>query len=78
MKGIEMERSKKMYEAIQFYRRAVQLVPDIEFRLEESFKNKTRIDNEEDNQGILIHHVDFFLLFPCDFLLRLCKDYKTR
>ncbi|KAI4459644.1 f-box only protein 48-related [Holotrichia oblita] len=49
MKGIEMERSKKMYEAIQFYRRAVQLVPDIEFKLEDSFKNKVRIDNEEDN-----------------------------
>ncbi|KAK9754827.1 F-box-like [Popillia japonica] len=50
MKGIEMERSKKMYEAIQFYRRAVQLVPDIEFRLEESFKTKARIENDEDKQ----------------------------
>ncbi|CAH0552550.1 unnamed protein product [Brassicogethes aeneus] len=34
LKGIEMERSGKLYEAIQFYRRAVQIVPDIEFRLD--------------------------------------------
>lgn len=34
LKGVEMERSGKLYEAIQFYRRAVQIVPDIEFRLE--------------------------------------------
>lgn len=45
-----MERSGKVYEAIQFYRRAVQLVPDIEFRLEESIKNKTRADVEDDNK----------------------------
>ncbi|GJQ84282.1 hypothetical protein Trydic_g5223 [Trypoxylus dichotomus] len=50
LQGIEMEQSKKMYEAIQFYKRAVQLVPDIEFKLEESFKNKVRIDNEEEKQ----------------------------
>lgn len=33
LNGAEMERSGQLYEAIQFYRRAVQLVPDIEFRL---------------------------------------------
>ena len=38
-----------MYEAIQFYKRAVQLVPDIEFRLYESTKVKLRerFDHEE-------------------------------
>lgn len=35
-----MERAGKLYEAIQFYRRAVQLVPDIEFRLDYANKNK--------------------------------------
>nr|XP_022919691.1 F-box only protein 9 [Onthophagus taurus] len=35
LKGVDLEKSGKLYEAIQFYRRAVQLVPDIEFRLEE-------------------------------------------
>jgi hypothetical protein len=29
-----MEKAGQLYEAIQFYRRAVQLVPDIEFRLD--------------------------------------------
>lgn len=58
-----MERSKKMYEAIQFYRRAVQLVPDIEFRLEESFKTKARIENDEDKQGILNNHVSSLCYF---------------
>ena len=49
LKGIENEQSGKLYEAIQFYRRAVQLVPDIEFRLYESTKSKPRekIDNDE-------------------------------
>ncbi|XP_058799475.1 F-box only protein 9 [Phymastichus coffea] len=42
LQGIENEQSGKLYEAIQFYRRAVQLVPDIEFRLYESTKPKFR------------------------------------
>ncbi|XP_029161839.1 F-box only protein 9 isoform X3 [Nylanderia fulva] len=42
LKGIEHEQSRKFYEAIQFYKRAVQLVPDIEVRLYESTKAKTR------------------------------------
>ncbi|KAK5650944.1 hypothetical protein RI129_001973 [Pyrocoelia pectoralis] len=39
LNGAEMERSGQLYEAIQFYRRAVQLVPDIEFRLHTRAKN---------------------------------------
>lgn len=42
LKGIEHEQSRKFYEAIQFYKRAVQLVPDIEVRLYESTKTKVR------------------------------------
>lgn len=42
IKGIEMEKSGKLYEAIQFYRRAVQIVPDIEFKLERMSKPKLR------------------------------------
>ncbi|XP_076241096.1 F-box only protein 9 [Calliopsis andreniformis] len=47
LKGIEHEQSRKFYEAIQFYKRAVQLVPDIEFRLYESTKVKSNDDNVE-------------------------------
>ncbi|XP_014478982.1 PREDICTED: F-box only protein 9 isoform X1 [Dinoponera quadriceps] len=42
LKGIEHEQSRKFYEAIQFYKRAVQLVPDVEVRLYESTKTKVR------------------------------------
>lgn len=40
-----MENSGNMYEAIQYYKKAVQLVPDIEFRLYESMKTKKHQDN---------------------------------
>lgn len=48
LKGVEHEQSGKLYEAIQFYKRAVQLVPDIEFRLYESTKIKSREKFESD------------------------------
>lgn len=50
LKGIEHEQTGKLYEAIQFYKRAVQLVPDIEFRIYEATKIKgtrERIEAEE-------------------------------
>ncbi|XP_044262113.1 F-box only protein 9 [Tribolium madens] len=40
LKGVELEKSGKLYEAIQFYRRAVQLVPDIEFRIDNAIKTR--------------------------------------
>lgn len=42
-----------MYEAIQFYKRAVQLVPDVEFRLYESTKPKSRdrLENDDRNEA---------------------------
>ncbi|XP_014236580.1 F-box only protein 9 [Trichogramma pretiosum] len=48
--GVEHERTGKLYEAIQFYRRAVQLVPDIEFRIYESTKPKPREEIEPEKQ----------------------------
>jgi hypothetical protein len=49
LKGVENEQNGKLYEAIQFYRRAVQLVPDIEFRLYDASKLKPR---ERQEMGI--------------------------
>uniref|UniRef100_A0A0A9XGR1 F-box only protein 9 n=1 Tax=Lygus hesperus TaxID=30085 RepID=A0A0A9XGR1_LYGHE len=51
--GIEHEEKGKMYEAIQYYRRAVQLYPDIEFHIfqghaQSAFPEETHID--EDNE----------------------------
>ncbi|EZA48079.1 F-box only protein 9 [Ooceraea biroi] len=53
LKGIEYEQSRKFYEAIQFYKRAVQLVPDIEVRLYESTKTKAKDRFEDDNLDVL-------------------------
>lgn len=53
MKGIEMEKAGKMYEAIQFYRRAVQIVPDIEFKVDIVPKQKSKetfVDHGEDGK----------------------------
>lgn len=47
LKGIEYEERRLFYEAIQFYKRAVLLVPDIEFRLYESTKAKSNDDKHE-------------------------------
>jgi F-box protein 9 len=49
LKGVENEQSGKLYEAIHFYRRAVQLVPDIEFRLYDASKLKPRERREIEN-----------------------------
>ena len=40
MKGVQHEQDGKLYEAVKFYRQAVQLVPDIETRLYEASKPK--------------------------------------
>lgn len=41
LKGVEHEENGKLYDAIHFYRKAVQLVPDIEFRLYDRNKPKS-------------------------------------
>lgn len=48
-----MEKSGRLYEAIQFYRRAVQLVPDIEFKLEHGTKHKKRRSHLESESSEL-------------------------
>lgn len=41
-KGVQHEQDGKLYEAVKFYRQAVQLVPDIEFRLYEVTKARAQ------------------------------------
>lgn len=57
LKGVEHERNGKVYEAIQYYKRAVQLVPDVESRLYEFFKLKSR-DGFECDEGPEIKEKD--------------------
>uniref|UniRef100_T1GCK8 F-box only protein 9 n=1 Tax=Megaselia scalaris TaxID=36166 RepID=T1GCK8_MEGSC len=49
--GIELEQSGKVYDALQYYRRAVQLVPDIEFRIYEISKRHVskNLNNDDSN-----------------------------
>lgn len=44
-KAVELEQSGKVYDAIPFYRKAVQIEPDIEFKYYEHQKLKTCIQN---------------------------------
>ncbi|XP_028154298.2 F-box only protein 9 [Diabrotica virgifera virgifera] len=48
LKGVEMENSGKLYEAIQYYKQAVQIVPDIEFIMHKKTKPKVKQENEEE------------------------------
>ncbi|XP_057651271.1 F-box only protein 9 [Diorhabda carinulata] len=47
LKGIEMENSGKLYEAIQYYKQAVQIVPDVEYLLHKKSKMKLKQDSLE-------------------------------
>ncbi|KAL1506487.1 hypothetical protein ABEB36_005845 [Hypothenemus hampei] len=48
LQGINYEKSGKLYEAIQFYRKAVQLVPDIEYKLD--YRSRLNdVQNDEPN-----------------------------
>lgn len=53
MQGVENEQKGRLYEAIQFYRKAVQLVPDVEFKLFDSARNiaKERAPDPLDNNS---------------------------
>ncbi|CAH0724003.1 unnamed protein product, partial [Brenthis ino] len=46
MRGVEMERGGKLYEAIQHYKRAIQILPDVESRLYEG--SDMRADTPEE------------------------------
>ncbi|CAG9769339.1 unnamed protein product [Ceutorhynchus assimilis] len=51
IKGTELEKAGQLYEAIQFYRKAVQIVPDIEFKLDNRPKPlqiETKTENYEE------------------------------
>ncbi|XP_065215666.1 F-box only protein 9 [Planococcus citri] len=52
LKGVELERNFRHYDAIRYYRKALQLVPDIDVRMYKSnklrdFKNQENIENRD-------------------------------
>lgn len=76
LKGVEMEKSGKLYEAIQFYRRAVQLVPDIEFKLHDASKAKQKeVTHANDGlRGTCI--TTWFVTWVIDFVFSPKTTYK--
>lgn len=49
MKGVELERSYRHYDAIRYYRKALQLVPDIDVRMYKA--NKLNDYKNQENKG---------------------------
>ncbi|CAK1579033.1 unnamed protein product [Parnassius mnemosyne] len=47
LRGVELERSGKLYEAIQHYKRSMQIIPDVETRLYESTEQRAETPIEE-------------------------------
>lgn len=74
IKGIEMEKEGKMYEAIQFYRRAVQIVPDIEFKVDITPKIKPK-EHLTDNAdvGKWKHFVFYCKFHSFNYISRVMK-----
>ncbi|XP_048731093.1 F-box only protein 9-like [Ostrea edulis] len=67
MKGSQLEQSGQLYEAVAFYKRATQLVPDIEFHIDfTSFHNSRERQESEssigsiDNEELEENLVDYF------------------
>lgn len=50
LKGEELERKNRYYDAIVYYRKALRLVPDIEMRMYRG-NNRLKDNNSEDNKG---------------------------
>lgn len=52
MKGVELERTYHHYDAIQYYRKALQLVPDIDKRMYKD--NKLKDIKNQENKGTAV------------------------
>lgn len=54
--AVELEQRGKVYDALQYYRRAVQLDPDIEFKAYEASKlpQQQQVENEANNNNVTI------------------------
>lgn len=50
--AVELEQCGKVYDALQFYRKAVQLDPDIEFKAYEASKIPLQVENEANNNNV--------------------------
>ena len=53
--GVLLERRGKLYDAVAFYRRATQLVPDIEFKM---YRMETQMESSDENAVSSGHESD--------------------
>lgn len=53
IQGTEMERKGKVFEAMSFYRKAINLVPDIEFKIYETSKNQISEKKTLENVAVI-------------------------
>lgn len=60
MKGAELERNNNYYEAIRYYRKALQLVPDIDVQVFKKTKQKEFKYNSE-NKGNPVFVIQYHL-----------------
>ncbi|KAK2113871.1 F-box only protein 9 [Saguinus oedipus] len=70
LKAVEEEQNGALYEAIKFYRRAMQLVPDIEFKI-----TYTRSPDDNDDDSKMADLLSYFqqqLTFQ-ESVLKLCQ-----
>ncbi|XP_068623415.1 F-box only protein 9 isoform X2 [Battus philenor] len=58
LRGVELERSGKLYEAIQHYKRSMQIIPDVETRLYESSEQRPETPIIEDLKVEEERHVE--------------------
>lgn len=81
--GVDHEQNGKLFEAIRFYKRAVALIPDIEFRLYESTQKKAVRDDTlqvETGNGCTTYsvhtgHAYFFLFTICRTKFRVNSSF---
>jgi F-box protein 9 len=56
LQGVELEKQRKVFEAMSLYRKAVQLVPDIEFKIYE--RNKVQKVDQQQQQQVKVQPVE--------------------
>nr|XP_026498476.1 F-box only protein 9 isoform X1 [Vanessa tameamea] len=63
LRGVELERSRKLYEAIQHYKRALQILPDVERRL---YNDSDLRDDTPEEESVIVESIQGALAVESD------------
>ncbi|XP_050677765.1 F-box only protein 9 isoform X2 [Leptidea sinapis] len=58
LRGVEMERGGKLYEAIQHYKRAIQILPDVETLLYEGSEQRPESSDPDESQDEVVYNTN--------------------